>query len=84
MEEGIRESYEKLSPIAQQEFKIKGEEAADKISELLNATKIKVKKIFRLILEWLFMLPGVNRFFLEQEAKIKTDRIINLKNQDQL
>ncbi|PIT88087.1 MAG: hypothetical protein COU29_03680 [Candidatus Magasanikbacteria bacterium CG10_big_fil_rev_8_21_14_0_10_36_32] len=84
MEEGIRESYEKLSPIAQQEFKIKGEETADKISELLHATKIKVKKIFRLILEWLYMLPGVNRFFLEQEAKIKTDYIIGLKNKNQL
>jgi hypothetical protein len=30
-------------------------------------------------LQWLKLLPGVNRFFLEQEAKIKTDRIIHLK-----
>jgi hypothetical protein len=27
-------------------------------------------------------LPGVNRFFLEQEAKIKTDRIIHLKDNE--
>ena len=42
------------------------------------ATTGKAKKIFQLILEWLKLLPGINRFFLEQEAKIKTDRIIHL------
>ncbi len=79
LENGLSESYQRLSPVAQQEFKLKGEQAAVKIRELLGATHVKVKKIFRLILDWLKMLPGVNRFFLEQEAKIKTDRIIALK-----
>ena len=45
----------------------------------MKSTKVKVKKILKLILEWLRILPGINRFFLEQEAKIKTDRIIQLK-----
>ena len=67
-----------------QEFKIKGEETAGKIRELLKSTHIKVKKIFRLIYEWLRLLPGVNKFFLEQEAKIKTDNIVLIqKEQDQ-
>lgn len=78
MEEGINEAYSRLSPVAQQEFKLKGEETALKIRELLKATHIKVKKILGLIFEWLKMLPGVNKFFLEQEAKIKTDKIIHL------
>jgi hypothetical protein len=77
--EGLEEDYKKLPPIVQQEFKLKGEQTASKISELLKATKVKIKSIFRLILEWLSLLPNVNRFFLEQEAKIKTDRVINLK-----
>ena len=77
--EGLEEDYKKLPPIVQQEFKLKGEQTASKISELLKTTRIKIKNIFRLILEWLSLLPNVNRFFLEQEAKIKTDRIINLK-----
>lgn len=81
--ENIREPYEKLSPIARQEFKIKGEETAAEIGGLLRATRIKVKKIFQLILEWLFLLPGVNKFFLEQEAKIKTDRVLALKKRNQ-
>lgn len=77
--EGLEEDYKKLPPIVQQEFKLKGEQTASKISELLKTSKVKIKNIFRLILEWLSLLPNVNRFFLEQEAKIKTDRILNLK-----
>jgi len=82
MEEGLREAYEKMPPIAQQEFKIKGEETAEKISQLLKKTHIKIKKIFALIFDWLKMIPGINYFFLEQEAKIKTDRILALKNRE--
>lgn len=81
MEEGVGDAYARLSPIAREEFKLKGEETAQKISLLLRSAKVKVKKIFELILNWLRLLPGVNRFFLEQEAKIKTDRILELKNQ---
>jgi len=81
LEEGLQEPYEKLSPVAKQEFKLKGEETASKIRELLDATRVKAKKILRLILEWLILLPGVNHFFLEQEAKIKTDHVLALKKQ---
>lgn len=80
LEENVGEAYNRLSPIAKEEFKIKGEATAKKIAVLLKSTHIKVKKIFQLILEWLRLLPGINRFFLEQEAKIKTDRIVNLHN----
>ena len=79
LEEGLNDSFQQLSPIAKQEFKIKGEEIALKIRDLLRSTHIKAKKILKLILEWLRFLPGINRFFIEQEAKIKADRIINLK-----
>ncbi len=80
MEDGLNDSYQRLSPVAKQEFKLKGERAASQIRELLKSTHVKVKKILRLILDWLRMLPGVNHFFLEQEAKIKTDKIIALKD----
>ncbi len=80
MEEGLNDSYQRLSPVAKQEFKLKGEQAASQIRELLKNTHIKVKKILRLILDWLRILPGINHFFLEQEAKIKTDKIIALNN----
>ncbi len=80
MEEGLNDSYQRLSPVAKQEFKLKGEQAASQIRELLKSTHVKIKKILRLILDWLRILPGINHFFLEQEAKIKTDKIIALKN----
>lgn len=79
MSEGMLEAYKALSPVKQQEFKIKGEETAREIRTLLLSTKVKVKKIFELILDWLKVLPGVNKFFLEQEAKIKAERIVRLK-----
>jgi hypothetical protein len=80
LEEGMNDSFQRLSPVAQQEFKLKGEQTATQIRDLLKGTHVKVKKILRLILDWLRMLPGINHFFLEQEAKIKTDKIISLKN----
>jgi len=79
MEEDLGDIYQTLSPIAKQEFKIKGEEAAGKIWELMRTTHVKAKKIFQLIVQWLKFLPGINKFFLEQEAKIKTDKILSIK-----
>ena len=83
MEAGLEEAFKELSPIEQQEFKIKGEQTAIEIRTLMKSTRVKVKKVFRLLFEWLKMLPGINRFFLEQEAKIKTDKILSLKQHDQ-
>lgn len=82
LEEGLKEAFQELTPVQRQEFKIKGEETAFQVRDLLKATHVKVKSIFRLILEWLKMLPGINRFFLEQEAKIKADKILSLKELD--
>jgi|AntAceMinimDraft_4_1070372.scaffolds.fasta_scaffold03974_7 hypothetical protein len=79
METGIEDAYAELSPIEQQEFKIKGEETAWKIRQALKKTHVKIKEIFKLLFEWLKMLPGINKFFLEQEAKIKADKIFSLK-----
>lgn len=78
MEEGLKDAFKELSPAEAQEFKIKGEETALQIRNMMRKGKVKVKKIFTLLIEWLKLLPGVNRFFLEQEAKIKTDKIISI------
>jgi len=81
MEEGMADAFKELNTIERQEFKIRGEQTALQIRELLKATHVKIKKIFRLLFEWLKMLPGINRFYLEQEAKIKADKIISLQDQ---
>lgn len=50
------------------------------IGTMLQATKVQTKKIVELLLAWLRIIPGVNRFFLEQEAKIKADKLLALRN----
>ncbi len=79
MGEDLTDAFLKLSPDRQQKFKEKGEETASKIRQMIEGAKVNTKKIFDLIRKWLKMIPGINRFFLEQEAKIKTDKILNLR-----
>ncbi len=67
-----------LDTVTQIKFKQKGEETARKISDLLKTGKAKLKNILSLIVEWLRIIPQVNKYFLEQEAKIKADEIFAL------
>jgi hypothetical protein len=80
MSSGLTDAYKIMTPVQQQEFKLKGEKAAMLIRDLLRGTHVKVRKIFQIILDWLKLLPGVNKFFLEQEAKIKADKILALNH----
>lgn len=82
--DGLDDAFLSLTPVQQQEFKIMGEEASMQIAVLLKKAKVNVKKIFEIVLSWLRYLPGINKFFLEQEAKIKTDYILALKNNKEL
>lgn len=65
----------------QRAFKIKGEKTSKKITSLLMQTKVKAKEITMLILEWLRIIPKINKHYLEQEAKIKTDDILKINQQ---
>lgn len=76
LEEGLEEIYLNMSKEQQQNFKIKGEETTAKINGLLKETKIKVRKIVEAIVDWLKLITGVNKFFIKQTAKIKTDKIL--------
>ncbi|MDD5527563.1 MAG: hypothetical protein PHO56_01130 [Patescibacteria group bacterium] len=78
----LEEIYLGLPLEKQAEFRREGEETAKKINKLLEKTKINIGKIVDLIRKWLARLPGVNKFFLEQEAKIKADEIIKLKKKN--
>ena len=76
---GLEDMYLNLPPDKQAEFKKAGEETASKINKLMGKTKVKLKEIVNLIIKWLAIIPGVNKFFLEQEAKIRADQIMRLK-----
>jgi hypothetical protein len=75
LEEDLEEFYFTMSEDKRREFKEKGEETAGKIEKMMEAGKTVARKILKLIRQWLKLIPGVNKFFLEQEAKIKTDKI---------
>lgn len=76
LSEGLEDIYRQLPPDRRKIFKTRGEKLAEEIRGLVVAAKAEAKRIFQLVLDWLKTLPGVSRFFLEQEAKIKTDKIL--------
>ncbi len=76
MEEDLKDVYAHLPTHRQKTFRSQGERAAQTIRVLVSSTKVHTRKIFQIILDWLKLIPGVSRFFLEQEAKIKTDKIL--------
>ncbi len=75
----LEKIYADLPRVIQEEFKVKGEITAFKITLLLQKAKVKIREVIKLIREWLKTIPGINKFFLEQEAKIKADKIIDLR-----
>ena len=79
LEQDLAQIYFDLPPESKQIFKSEGELTARKINALLLETKVAAQKIVTLIVNWLAMLPGVNKFFIEQEAKIKADKILAMK-----
>lgn len=79
LEADLRDIYLKMDPEKRKEFRAAGERTAREINGLLEETKIRMKKIIALIKNWLALIPGVNKFFLEQEAKIKADEIMKIK-----
>tara|TARA_Y100000031_G_scaffold127861_1_gene145782 strand:+ start:304 stop:822 length:519 start_codon:yes stop_codon:yes gene_type:complete len=82
LEEDLDEMYHQLPPDKQLEFKAKGEETVGLITQMVESTKVKSGKIVGWIKGWLKLIPGVNKFFLEQEAKIKTDKILVLADEE--
>ncbi|MBI5794335.1 hypothetical protein HZA87_04635 [Candidatus Uhrbacteria bacterium] len=82
LSEDLTDLYLAMPPEKQQQFKTKGEETTSKVRELVRAAKVNAKKIFQLIRDWLKVIPAVNRFFLEQEAKIKTDKILLVSEEE--
>ena len=79
--EDLKELYASLSPQQKLHFRKEGEKTAARIEILLKSVRIKISEILKLIRAWLSILPGVNKYFLEKEVKIKTEHILELKNE---
>lgn len=80
MSKDLTDVFLNLPEDKKESFRIAGEEASVMIKTMIESGKIQVKKILEIIRDWLRIIPGVNKFFLEQEAKIKTDAILKIIN----
>jgi hypothetical protein len=82
LSEDMTEHFKAMSLADQAKFKAKGEETVSKLSMLVQKTSIKAKEVLKLIANWLRFIPHVNKYFLEQESKIKTDKILELHKRE--
>jgi len=78
LSEDLYDLYRGLPQDSQATFLKKGEETAGRLRAMVGKAHLKAKDVLTLIVNWLKLIPGVNRFFLEQESKIKTDKIVEL------
>lgn len=78
LSDDLEDIYLSLDSQTQEQFRRTGEETVKKIEVLIATAKATAKAIVELIRVWLQIIPGVNRFFLEQESKLKTDRIMKM------
>ena len=78
LSEGLNDLFQDLDQSQKTIFKQKGEQTAVTIAVMISSVKYKISEILELIRNWLFIIPSINKFFLEQESKIKTDKILLL------
>lgn len=78
LSEDLDKVYNGLPTELKPAFKAKGEEVARTIRTMVETAKVKVRKVLKLIIAWLKIIPGANKFFLEQEAAVKAQKIMTI------
>lgn len=81
LSEDLKEIFQAMDAEHKAEFKKKGEETATALEKLVATAKATAKKVAKLISKWLKLIPGINPFFLEKEAKLKTDKILAINKE---
>lgn len=79
LSDGLIPLYQSMTPDEQVKFRNAGDAAAAKIEVMVTTFKATAKKIVDIIRVWLLNIPRVNNLFLEQESKLKTDKILDLQ-----
>jgi hypothetical protein len=78
LSKNMDKAFLSMDVATQAKFKVKGEQTGQQITLLLQKGRAGLRKITNLILEWLRIIPQVNKHYIEQEAKIKAENIINM------
>jgi len=81
LEEDLKPLVANMAPDDKAKFEKKGVEVSGQIANMVRTFKLKMGKVVSLISDWLQSIPGVNKFFLEQEAKVKADKIMDLEEE---
>ncbi len=70
--------YKGLPAERQEIFQKTGEKLAEDIDHMMNANKMNEYKILAGIEKWLGIVPKVDKYYLQQEAKTMLDRVVAL------
>lgn len=82
LEAGVDEAFAALEPLAQEAFKVRGENTGAAVRALLSAPTLgpkQVREIFDSVHRWLSLLPNTNPWWVEQEAKAKTGALVRVR-----
>jgi len=78
MAEDLAGIYASLDAPTRSALKVSGEQAALKISILLQSASSQFIKIIKIVRDWLRTIPGISWAFIEQETKVKTGKLLRL------
>lgn len=81
LQEGLAPMFLHMDPKERQAFTAAANETASKLELLVTQFKASAREVLRLIKAWLSKIPKVNKYFLEQASKIKTDEILQVQAQ---
>lgn len=82
-DEQLQRIYAGLPPAVQGRFRDEGSKLAVWIETAITAGKLILKELHHRIVAWLRIIPRVNHWYLQQEAKVKTDAILALRARTQ-
>lgn len=77
-DEPLQRIYAGLPPAVQGRFRDEGSALAAWLETVITTGKFILKEAHRRIVAWLRIIPRVNHWYLQQEAKVKTDAILAL------
>jgi len=80
--EDVFDFMKQTSPAQQVEIRRRGREVLDQVETMIKQTKVNIRKVIHLILAWLKLLPITNKYFLEQEAKIKAEKMLRIADEN--
>ena len=78
LSDGLADVYRQMPLKKQAAFRRKGEEVALRVQKAMRSAHFAIRKVLGWVRAWLKLIPGVSKIYLEQEAKIKADKLAAL------